>query len=55
MKKFNTPYLQIVRLDSNETIKATCVLECSCDIESCTCDLVCGCDNDCLIYIDPSK
>ena len=54
MKKFNTPYLQVVYLDSKDSIKAACILECECDTVSCTCDTVCECVGDCLIQIAPS-
>ncbi len=55
MKKFNKPYLQVVSLDMNESINTTCVIECKCDIDTCTCNMVCGCVGDCTIVINPSK
>ena len=54
MKKFNKPYLEVINLNSKDSIKSTCVIECTCDIEACTCEVVCGCDDDCVVFIDPS-
>lgn len=55
MKTFNKPYLKVVNLDLRENVSTACVLECSCDIESCTCNQVCGCDDDCIVIVQPSK
>lgn len=54
MKEFNKPYLKVVNLEQRESISTTCVLECSCDIDTCTCNMVCGCVGDCTIIIAPS-
>ena len=38
MKKFfHQPYIEIVRIESSESIQGTCVLECTCDIDACSC------------------
>ena len=50
-KKFHNPYIEIVRLDTGESIKGSCFLECMCD-KVCT---ECECDVDCLIIKDPSN
>lgn len=55
MKKFNRPYINVINLDQNASVSTTCVIECECDIVSCTCDEVCGCVGDCTIQIVPSN
>ena len=55
MKTFNKPYLNITNLDEQESVSTTCVVECTCDIDTCTCNMVCGCVGDCTIVIQPSK
>ena len=55
MKSFSKPYLMVVNLDQKASVQTTCVLECSCDIDTCTCNMVCDCVGNCQIVIDPSK
>ena len=55
MKTFNKPYLKVVNLDQRESVSTTCVMECSCNIDTCTCNTVCDCVNVCTIQVEPSN
>ena len=49
MKKFfHQPYIEIVRIESSESIQGTCVLECLCDIDAC------NCVGNCVLVLQPS-
>ena len=50
-KKFHNPYIEIVRLDTGESIQGSCYLQCDCDIVCTECD----CVGDCIIIQAPSN
>lgn len=50
MKTFNKPYIEVINLDQRESVSTgDCVLECTCNLDTCECV------GDCALYIDTSK
>ena len=49
MKTFNKPYLEVINLDQRESVSTTCVMECTCNIDTCECV------GDCTIQLDQSN
>lgn len=55
MKTFNKPYLNVINLGQKEDVTTGCVVDCKCDIDTCTCNMVCECVGNCVIVIPTSN